>query len=168
MIHETQNAQISHKQDRRNIYAIMKTMCLPSYHHNGFVEIHALGHKMYGYTLLLSMSQRLINMLSKERNLSGCKWSTTDIVLKSYRTKMGLIYMQSWKTMYPHILVITGRAHCFHDCIYITPILFLRNLTMLYVYVEHYVCMCIQTIYVEQYVCICIYIYICMNMCACE
>ena len=73
MIHETQNAQISHKQDRRNIYAIMKTMCLPSYHHSGFVKIHALGHKMYGYTLLLSMSQRLINMLSKEGNLSGRK-----------------------------------------------------------------------------------------------
>ena len=30
-----------------NIYAIMKTMCPPSYHHNGFVATHALGLMMY-------------------------------------------------------------------------------------------------------------------------
>ena len=27
-------------------YAIMKTMCPPVYHHNGFVAAHALGHMM--------------------------------------------------------------------------------------------------------------------------
>ena len=47
MIHDTQSAQISQKQDGRNIYAIMKTMCPPSYHHNGFVATYALGHVMY-------------------------------------------------------------------------------------------------------------------------
>ena len=47
MIHDTQSAQISHKQDERNIYVIMKTMCPPGYHHNGFVATHALGHMMY-------------------------------------------------------------------------------------------------------------------------
>ena len=26
----------------------MKTMCPPGYHHNRFVETHALGHMMYG------------------------------------------------------------------------------------------------------------------------
>ena len=26
------------------IYVIMKTMCPPGYHHNGFVATHALGH----------------------------------------------------------------------------------------------------------------------------
>ena len=26
----------------------METMCPPGYHHNGFVETHALGHMMYG------------------------------------------------------------------------------------------------------------------------
>ena len=31
------------------IYAIMKTMCPPGYHHNGFVATHALGYLMYGY-----------------------------------------------------------------------------------------------------------------------
>ena len=35
MIHETQSAQISQKQDDRNIYVIMKTMGPPGYHHNG-------------------------------------------------------------------------------------------------------------------------------------
>ena len=49
MIHDTQSAQISQKQDERNIYVIMKTMCPPGYHHNGFVATHALGHMMYGY-----------------------------------------------------------------------------------------------------------------------
>ena len=55
MIHDTQNAQISQKQNERNVYAIRKTMCPPGYHHNGFVVTHELGHKMYGYTLLISL-----------------------------------------------------------------------------------------------------------------
>ena len=49
--YDTQNAEISQKQDGRNIYVIMiimKTMCPPSYHHSGFVVTHALGHMMYG------------------------------------------------------------------------------------------------------------------------
>ena len=29
------------------IYVIMKTMCPPGYHQNGFVATHALGHTMY-------------------------------------------------------------------------------------------------------------------------
>ena len=39
MIHNTQSAQISQKQDGHNIYAIMKTMYHPDYHDNGFVAI---------------------------------------------------------------------------------------------------------------------------------
>ena len=34
------------------MYVIMKTMCPPGYHHNGFVTTHALGHMMYGYAHL--------------------------------------------------------------------------------------------------------------------
>ena len=48
VIHDIQSAQISQKQDGRNIYVIMKTMCPPGYHHNGFMPTHALGHMMYG------------------------------------------------------------------------------------------------------------------------
>ena len=73
MIHDTQRAQISHKQDERNIYVIMKIMCPPGYHHNGFVATHALGHMIYGYTLLVPMNQRVLNKQSKERNISGHK-----------------------------------------------------------------------------------------------
>ena len=78
MIHDTQSVQISQKQDGRNIYVIMKTMCPPGYHHNGFVETHALGHMMYGF--------------------------------------------------HKAIVVITGRAHCFHDYIYLC--------VCVYIYVE--------------------------------
>ena len=35
MIHDTKSAQISQKQDERNIYVIMKTMCPLDCHHNG-------------------------------------------------------------------------------------------------------------------------------------
>ena len=37
MIHDTQSAQISQKQDEHNIYVIMKTMCPPGYHHNIYI-----------------------------------------------------------------------------------------------------------------------------------
>ena len=40
----THSAQVSQKQDRCNIYAIMKIMCHPGYHHNGFEVTKALGH----------------------------------------------------------------------------------------------------------------------------
>ena len=33
-------------QDGRNIFAIMKIMCPPCYHHNGFVATHAQVHEL--------------------------------------------------------------------------------------------------------------------------
>ena len=60
MIHDTQSAQISHKQDGSNIYAIIKTIYPPGYSHNGIVVTHAFGHMMYGYTLLVPMNQRVL------------------------------------------------------------------------------------------------------------
>ena len=73
----------------------MKTMFPPGYHHNAFGSTHALGHKMYGYTLLVLMNQRVLNKLSKEHNLSDslgqllfkilffsnviCDWNKLDI-----------------------------------------------------------------------------------------
>ena len=56
--HDTQTPQISQKQDGRNIYAIMKTMCPPGYYHNGFVATHALGHMMYGWVPILNFMYR--------------------------------------------------------------------------------------------------------------
>ena len=74
------------------IYVIMKTIWPPGY--GGHI---ALGHIMYGYTLLVPMNQRVLNKLSKEHNISSHKWSTTHRVLKSPRSKMSVIYMQSCK-----------------------------------------------------------------------
>ena len=49
----------------------MKTMCPPSFHHSGFVATNALGHTLYGYTLLLPMNQRVINKPRKKRMYGG-------------------------------------------------------------------------------------------------
>ena len=46
----------------------MKTMCPSGYHHNGFVATDALGHMMYGYTLLVPMNQ-IKSSTSKVRNV---------------------------------------------------------------------------------------------------
>ena len=85
MIQDTQSAQISLKQDERNIYVIMKTMCPPGYHHNGFVATHALGHMMYG----------------------------------SHDVRLTVHHVPKCMSCHKAIVVITGRAHCFHDYIYI-------------------------------------------------
>ena len=68
-------------------------MCTPGYHHNGFVATLALGHMIYGYTLLVPVNQRVLNKQSKECNISGHKCSTIHGVLKFHRSKMGVIYM---------------------------------------------------------------------------
>ena len=49
----------------------MKTMWPPGYHHNEFVATHAVEHMRYGYTLLVPVSQRVLNKLSKEHDISG-------------------------------------------------------------------------------------------------
>ena len=41
-----QIAKVSQKNNGHNTYKIMKTICPPSYRHNGFVATHALGHMM--------------------------------------------------------------------------------------------------------------------------
>ena len=54
----------------------MKTMCSPVYQPSSFVATNALAHLMYCYKLLVSMNQRLLKKLTKERNKSGPKWPT--------------------------------------------------------------------------------------------
>ena len=100
MIHYTQSAQISQKQDGRNIYVIMKTMCPPGYHHNGFVATHALGHMMYGYTLLVPMNQRVLNKHS---------------LVHWYQQCVTVHHVPKCMSCHKAIVVITGRAHCFRD-----------------------------------------------------
>lgn len=46
------------------IYKIRKARYPPFYHHNGFKAIQALGLLMYGYLLLVSRSQKMLQALS--------------------------------------------------------------------------------------------------------
>ena len=73
MIHDTQSAQISQKQDERNIYVIMNTMCAPCYHHNGFLATHALGHMMYG-----SCAQTVHQCTTVQTVCINVKWIITN------------------------------------------------------------------------------------------
>ena len=95
-----------------------------------YMYIHISGHNtyicIYTYTIYVYM---YIHM-------SGHKWSTTHRVLKSHRDKTSVIYMLSWKqcvlpvttpmahvprcmSYHKAIVVITGKAHCLHDNIYV-------------------------------------------------
>ena len=86
----------------------MKTMCRPGYHHNGFVATHALGHMMYGYTLLVPMNQITLLALLVEHSL--VHW---------YQQCVTVHRVPKCMSCHKAIMVITGRAHCFHDYIYI-------------------------------------------------
>ena len=57
VIHLTQNVPIPQKQDERNIYAVMKIILPPGYHHNGFVAAHAVGNIMYSYAQVHELPQ---------------------------------------------------------------------------------------------------------------
>ena len=112
---------MSHNKDGRSIYAVMKTMCPSGYPHNGFVATHALDHIMWGHIFLVAMNQKVVNKLNKQCNLNGQKSFTTHAVLKSRKSKMGVIYMQSQKQCVP--LVTTScfvathtLGHMMYDC----------------------------------------------------
>ena len=51
----------------------------PSYHYNGFVATHALEHMMCGYTLLVPMKQRVLNISDPRHtectNLTQARWA---------------------------------------------------------------------------------------------
>ena len=123
----------------------MKTICPPGYLHNCFMTFnsltHALWHMIYDYTLLLPMNQRVLNKLSKEHNVMILYYIILSPILYyapclAYSTLFGSLVLalcnctscaqvHEWMSCYKAIVVITGRAHCFHDCIYITLILLL-------------------------------------------
>ena len=125
---------MSQKQDERNIYAIMKAMCPPSYHHNSFVVTHALGHMMYCYTLLVPMNQIVLNQLSKEQKAIG---SLVPAVCN--RTSCAQVYEfpQRYCGDNREDILFSG-----HICIY-----------NIYVYIYVYV-------YIYLYICISIYMYV--------
>ena len=41
----TEFSNLIEARDKRNTYAVMKTLCPPGYHHDGFVASHALLHE---------------------------------------------------------------------------------------------------------------------------
>ena len=66
----------------------------------------ALGHMRGYYTFLVQWTKECstINKLSKERKMSGHKWSTTHRVRKPHKHKMGVKYIQSWKQCAPPVI----------------------------------------------------------------
>ena len=58
---DTQNPQISQKQDGSNIYVIMVTMSHSSYHPNGFVATDVFEKMVFDYILLVIIKQRVLN-----------------------------------------------------------------------------------------------------------
>ena len=50
-----------------------KQFALPAITTMAFVATHALGHMMYGYTLLVPLFQKVLNRLNKKHNISGHK-----------------------------------------------------------------------------------------------
>ena len=120
MIHETQNIHISQKQNGRNMYAIMETMCPLGYYHSDFVATHALGHRMYGFKLLVPLNQRVLNKLSKEHSLV-----LEDSFVHWYQQCVTVHHVPKCMTCHKATEVITGRTHSFHNRIYITPVLLL-------------------------------------------
>ena len=76
----------------------MKTMCPPGYHHNGFVAIHALVATTYITVLALLVEHSLVH------------W---------YQQCVTVHRVPKCMSCYKAIVVITGRAHCFRDYIYI-------------------------------------------------
>ena len=102
------------------------------YHHNGFVPTHARGYMRYSYTLLVPINQRVLSKPSKEHIISSPKLSTTRRVLKSHGSKMSIIYLCNHEkkcvtvnhvpvcmSRHKTIVAIMGRAHFFHDYMYI-------------------------------------------------
>ena len=67
---------------------------------------------------LVPMNQRLLNKLSKEPNISSHQWSTTHSFCDHDTTHKAFV-------------VVTRRAHCFHDNIYIMYIWLLWDLSAL-------------------------------------
>ena len=82
----------------------MKTKCPPGYHHNGFVVTHALGHMMYGL------------------HRTSCVQVFTSVYIVHHVT---VHHVPKCMSYHKAFVMITGRAHCFHDYIYITLILLL-------------------------------------------
>ena len=79
---------------------------------------------VYIYIYICNHENNVLSRLSPQWFCgNSCTWATVNHVPKCI-------------SCHKAIVVITGRTHCFHDCIYITLILLLRDLSTLCV-VDH-------------------------------
>ena len=82
-------------------------------------------HMMYGYTLLIPMNQRVLTYIML------LAWLVEHSLVHWYQKCVTVHHVPKCISCHKAIVVITGRAHCFHDCIYITSNLLLRDLSTL-------------------------------------
>ena len=104
------------KQDERNIYAMTKTMYSASYHHNGFLVTHALGHIMYGYTSLVPVNQRFSSLVP------------ANITIQYQHVPNCVIYIYIYIYIYMYIYIIYMHKYMLYIYIYILlPLLYVAS-----------------------------------------
>ena len=123
-------------------------MCSPGYHHNDFMTTNALGLIMYGYILYgyicydytyCYIHYTHLALVRFEHSLCLGSLMTTYIRLLQqlvehslfhwYQQYVTVHYVPKCMSCHKAIVVIIGRAYGFHDCIYITPILYILVFT---------------------------------------
>ena len=118
IISDPQSTQIWERQDRRNIYAIIKIKCPLGYHHKGIVLMIAyiLRPSCLCKIWALCVSWITYDYLYYVLCLASCALFGSLVPVMWNHTSCG----QVLELPQSHcVVVITGRAHCFHDCIYI-------------------------------------------------
>ena len=87
-------------------------------------------------------------------------WSVLSPVIRTVQTvHITVHHVPKCMSCYKAIVVITGKEHCFHDCIYIMSILLLWDLSTLYVMDHSW-----PLIYIYIYIYIYVFIY-CIYLC---
>ena len=132
MIHDIQSTQISHKQDGRNIYAIMKTMRPLAYHHNGFVATQVLGHIVYMIAYIL-------------RPCCFCaiwalcvSWITNALMTTYIYMCVYIYYLYIYMCVYIHKYTIYTYINILHTYKYITYILYILYIHIYHIYIYIY------------------------------
>ena len=110
------------KQDERNIYAMTKTMYSASYHHNGFLVTHALGHIMYGYTSLVPVNQRFSSLVP------------ANITIHYQHVRNCVIYIHIYIYIYIYVYIYIIYMHKY----------------MLYIYIYIYIYILLPLLYVAS------------------
>ena len=97
--HDMQSAQVSQKQDGSDIYAIMKIMCPPGYHHNGFVATHALERMMYTSAWVHLYPMFPSTQIHCSYNLEGTLYCALKIAYNIYKFYL-LMYFYMYRYLY--------------------------------------------------------------------